>query len=185
VRTAAEYQATVRTATDTGAALDARSVYYLARLSPRYPTVEVRLADVSLTVAEAVTYAGLVRAVAGQALTGAPVGADVAQDVLSTACRVAARSGLTGQLIDPTTGRRLAAWDYVDRLVGDVLPVLARYGDAEWVLRVLRRLRTVGGSAERHRRIFAAASGRAPFVSALAAALLGSPHECGVDPSAA
>ena len=30
------------------AALDERSVYFLARLSPRYPTVEVRVADVCL-----------------------------------------------------------------------------------------------------------------------------------------
>lgn len=55
-----EYDARVRAAVSAGLALDERSVYYLARLSPRYPTVEVRVADVCLTVDHAVAYAGLV-----------------------------------------------------------------------------------------------------------------------------
>jgi glutamate---cysteine ligase / carboxylate-amine ligase len=38
----------VRRAIASGTALDARSVYFLARLSPRYPTIEVRVADVAL-----------------------------------------------------------------------------------------------------------------------------------------
>ncbi len=44
------------------AALDERGVYFWARLSPRYPTVEIRIADACLTVADAVLLAGLCRA---------------------------------------------------------------------------------------------------------------------------
>lgn len=173
-RSADEYEDSVRTAIDSGAALDTRSVYYLARLSPRYPTVEVRVADTCLTVDETVAYAGLVRAVAGQALSGpddghgdvaaAPV---VAQDALAAACRTAARVGLTGWLLDPTTRRPTPAWDYIDRLVVGVLPCLARNGDAEGVLPVLEQLRSAGGAAERHSRLFTAAAAPAQYVAAL------------------
>jgi carboxylate-amine ligase len=172
-RSAHEYEHAVRTAIDSGAAFDSRSVYFLARLSPRYPTVEVRVADTCLSVDETVAYAGLVRAVAGQVLAGADEGngggpGAVTQDVLAAACRLAARAGLTGCLLDPTTRRLTPAWDYIDRLVVGVLPCLARHGDAERVLPVLEQLRTGGGSAERHRRLFSAAVTPASYVGALA-----------------
>ena len=51
---AAAYDAAVRRLIGQGAALDERSVYFLARLSPRYPTVEVRVADVCLDAGTAV-----------------------------------------------------------------------------------------------------------------------------------
>ena len=61
-----------------GAALDERSVYFLARLSPRYPTVEVRVADVCLDVGIAVLAAGLTRALVATALAEARRGTPVA-----------------------------------------------------------------------------------------------------------
>jgi glutamate---cysteine ligase / carboxylate-amine ligase len=51
-----------------GDALDPRSVYFWARLSPRYPTVEVRVADTCSTVEDTVAYAGLVRALVATGL---------------------------------------------------------------------------------------------------------------------
>ena len=45
-----------------GVLLDAHMVYFDARLSDRYPTVEVRVADVCLDVADTMLIAGLVRA---------------------------------------------------------------------------------------------------------------------------
>ncbi len=51
---AAAYDTAVRRLIGRGAALDERSVYFLARLSPRYPTVEVRVADVCLDTGTAV-----------------------------------------------------------------------------------------------------------------------------------
>ncbi len=71
---AAAYDATVRRLIARGAALDARSVYYLARLSPRYPTVEVRIADVCLDVGTAVLVAGPTRALVATALAEARQG---------------------------------------------------------------------------------------------------------------
>ena len=49
LRTADSYDRIVTALCRTGAVLDPRNVYFLARLSPRYPTLEVRIADTCLT----------------------------------------------------------------------------------------------------------------------------------------
>lgn len=71
---AAAYDAVVRDLVRQDAALDKPSVYFLARLSPRYPTVEVRVADVCLEVEDAVLLAGLVRALVRTAIDEAEAG---------------------------------------------------------------------------------------------------------------
>ena len=96
---AAAYDAAVRRLIGQGAALDERSVYFLARLSPRYPTVEVRVADVCLDAGTAVLAAGLTRALVATALAearqGTPVPAAPARQV-AAALAAAARHGLAG-----------------------------------------------------------------------------------------
>jgi len=59
---ASDYDAAVRDFIGRGVALDEQNVYFHARLSRRYPTVEVRVADTCLDVDDAVLLAGLVRA---------------------------------------------------------------------------------------------------------------------------
>ena len=46
----------------TGTLLDPGMVYFSARLSDRYPTIEVRIADICLRAEDAVLIAALVRA---------------------------------------------------------------------------------------------------------------------------
>lgn len=171
VGTAVAYDALVRDAVARGDALDARSVYFLARLSPRYPTVEVRVADVALTVEETVGYAGLVRALVAKAVDEEDCGGAVDegdQDVLTQACRRAAETGLAGDLLDPLTATAAPAWDLVDELVAQVADHLRRSGDEETVRAALEPMRALGGGAERQRRLFQPAHARAPFVAALA-----------------
>jgi carboxylate-amine ligase len=171
VRSIEEYDDLLDTAVSSGDALDARSVYFLARLSPRYPTVEIRVADVSLTAEETLGYVGLVRALVALALDegrhGRPV-AFVPQGALRESCRSAARLGLDGTLTDPQTGKRVETWRYVDALLAQVRPQLRAQGDEELVVSTLDRLRVVGGGAERQRRLFEAACSPARFVAALA-----------------
>ena len=105
---AAAYDAAVRRLIARGAALDERAVYILARLSPRYPTVEVRVADVCLDAGTAVLLAGLTRALVATALAearrGTPPPAAPAQWV-HAALAAAARHGLAGAGVDPFTGQ--------------------------------------------------------------------------------
>ena len=110
---AAAYDTAVRRLIGRGAALDERSVYFLARLSPRYPTVEVRVADVCLDAGTAVLLAGLTRALVATALAearrGTPVAAAPAGQV-AAALAAAARQGLAGAGSRPVhrAGRRCA-----------------------------------------------------------------------------
>ena len=99
----------------TRAALDGRGIYFWARLSPRFPTVEIRIADVCLTVADPVLVAGLCRAAVMGAvadeLAGLPVPA-VADRHLVAAAYAAARRGLAAAVVDPELGvdGRRPAW---------------------------------------------------------------------------
>jgi glutamate---cysteine ligase / carboxylate-amine ligase len=172
---AAAYDATVHGYVADGAALDERSVYILARLSPRYPTVEVRVADVCLDVGTAVLLAGLTRALVATALTEARQGTPVAAAPprwVHTGLAAAARRGLTGPGIDPFTGQTIDARSLRSRLVGHVRPALSDYGDTETITSLLHRLDDQGTGADRQRALLAAAGSASAFVEALARATL-------------
>ena len=107
-----------------GTILDDGMVYFDARLSSRYPTVEVRVADVCLDAEDAALQAALVRGLAETATTGPA--AQPRTELLRAATWRAARSGLTGDLVSPLTGTPLPAADVVAQLVDHVRPALVR-----------------------------------------------------------
>jgi len=123
-------------ATDT--LLDEGMVYFDARLSARWPTVEVRVGDVCLRVADAVVLAGLVRGLVDTAAArwraGEPA-PEVRTEVLRLAGWRAGRSGLTGDLVDPRTGRPAPAAAVLAGLLDHVRPALDAAGDLDRVER--------------------------------------------------
>ncbi len=184
---AAAYDAVVRRLVGRGAALDERSVYVFARLSPRYPTVEVRVADVCLDVDTAVLLAGLTRALVATALAevrrGTPVAAAPARWV-DGALAAAARHGLAGAGVDPFTGQVVDARSLRSRLLDHVHAALSDRGDAETVTGLLHRLDDRGTGADRQRALFAGAVSAPGFVEALARATLsGGEPACGGQPN--
>jgi carboxylate-amine ligase len=171
VESDAAYDDLVTTAIATGDALDMRTVYFLIRLSPRYPTVEVRLADVLPTAEEAAAYAGIVRALIVQASRDAEAARsveDIDQARLVSACDVAARGGLTGAVVDVTSDQIVRGWDLVDALLRYVLPSLAQDPDATTVLSTLELLRLTGSGADRQRQLWHGEAGPAAFTRSLA-----------------
>ncbi len=170
---AAAYDATVRRLIVQGAALDERNVYFLARLSPRYPTVEVRVADVCLNVRTAVVLAGLTRALVATALAEARRGtpaATASAPYLEAALEAAARHGLAGTGVDPFTGRAASAQILLARLVDHVWAALSDRGDAESITGLLHRLDEDATGADRQRALFTGAVSVPAFVAALARA---------------
>jgi carboxylate-amine ligase len=143
---AAEYHRLVDDVLATGTVVDAGMLYFDARLSRQWPTVEVRVADVCLRVEDAVTLTGLTRALvetaARDAAAGRPVPA-VRSELLRVAAWRAARSGLDGDLVHPGTGRPAPAAEVLHALLDAVRPALADAGDEErvsaGVAEVLRR----------------------------------------------
>jgi carboxylate-amine ligase len=116
----------------TGVILDEAMVYFDARLSRRYPTVEIRVADVCLQADNAVLVAtlarGLVETAAREWRAGRePMGHSVS--LLRLAAWRAARSGLTEELLHPATMRRVPAETAVRALLEHVGDALADSGD--------------------------------------------------------
>ncbi|WP_432571860.1 carboxylate-amine ligase [Kineococcus sp. SYSU DK005] len=158
---AAGYDALVRRALATGVPLDTGMLYFDVRLSARYPTVEVRVADVCLRVDDAVVLAGLVRALADTAVAAHRAGRPVPEarvEVLRLASWRASCDGVDGELVHPLTGTPRPAAQVVGDLLEHVAPALAAAGDEalvrEGVAAVLRR-----GSGARWQRAVAAAEG--------------------------
>jgi len=172
---AAAYDAAVRRLIARGAALDERSVYFLARLSSRYPTVEVRVADVCLDVGTTVLAAGLTRALVATALAearrGTPVAAVPARRV-AAALDAAARHGLAGTGVDPVTGLAADARALRSRLLVHVGAALADRGDTQVITRLLDRLDDQGTGADRQRALFTSTASPPEFIQALARATL-------------
>jgi YbdK family carboxylate-amine ligase len=147
----ADYDGIVGSLVASGVMLDPTMVLWYARPSAKYPTVEVRVADVCSTVDDAVLLAALTRAMVATPLDDGPV-----DDLLLSAAHWnAAHTGLDGTLLDPRTGSARPAWDLVCELLDRVSPALQRHGDLAEVHSGLDRLRREGTGAARQRRIFA------------------------------
>ncbi len=141
-----------------GAARDQKMIYFDARLSTTYPTVEIRVCDVCPTVGDAVTIAALARALVEHVAAAEPT-APVRPELLRAAAWRAARDGMGGQLVDFAGPRpRLRpAWDLVDALVTRVGDALDGAGDASVVNDGLAVIRERGTGAELQRAAFARA----------------------------
>ncbi|GIF98915.1 carboxylate-amine ligase [Catellatospora citrea] len=153
---AAEYDRTVQQLITAGVMLDVGMVLWYARPSARYPTVEVRVADVLPTVDDAVVVAGLVRALVVTVVDDIRAGLPAPRlrtGLLTAAHWRAARDGLEGHLVNATTGELVPAWELVDDLLRFVGPALTRDGDLRTVIAGLDRLRIEGSGAERQRRV--------------------------------
>jgi carboxylate-amine ligase len=172
---AAAYDGAVRRLIASGAALDEKGIYFPARLSPRYPTVEIRVADACLDPGTAVLLAGLTRALVAtaqaEARQGTPPPAAPASWV-DAALIAAARHGLAGPAIDPFTGQAADPRSLRSRLIDHVSPALSDHGDAQTITGLLRRLDHEGTGADRQRALFASAASRRGFVRSLARATL-------------
>jgi glutamate---cysteine ligase / carboxylate-amine ligase len=171
---AAEYHRLIDEVLATGTVLDTGMVYFDARLSDTWPTVEVRVADVALRVEDAVTLAGLVRGLvetaARQARQGDPAPA-VRPELLRLASWRAGRSALTGDLVHPRTGRPAPAAEVLAALHDHVRAALVDTGDEQRISHGLAELLRRGTGADLQRRVHRESGGdlRAVVRAAVAA----------------
>jgi carboxylate-amine ligase len=144
-----------------GAIDDATHLYWYVRPSVRYPTLEFRVCDVCLESDEAVTLAGLLRALVwvctAASRTGSPastpgsiIGADY---LLRAAIWRAARYGLEGSLVDPETGVAGPASEVIRSAVLRLGPGLDAHGDQARVMAGVEQILARGNGAMWQRRI--------------------------------
>jgi carboxylate-amine ligase len=152
------YDEQVESLLRSGVPLDDGMLYFDARLSARFPTVEVRIADVCMDPGHAAVVAALIRAiveVAGRQWRGgiAPPAVSTAQ--LRAWSWRASRFGMDGELVRPVTGDLAPAADVAAELLSLVRPVLDEYGELAQVDSVVTQIVRGGGGARRQLEAFA------------------------------
>ncbi len=154
-----------------GAATDHASIYFLARLSPRYPTVEVRVADACLIAEDAVLLAAVVRALVATLMDDARRGQPIepaATARVNASLLAAAHHGMSTPGARLRDGSRVPRGALLARLQAEIMPALEATGDAEEVASGLGRIGRVGTGADRQRVLWARAATRQAFVAYLA-----------------
>ena len=137
-----------------GAALDEGMLYWYARLSATYPTVEIRMGDVCPSLDDTLLLAalarGLVATILGDIHDG-KVAPQLPYPLLTAAHWRAAHDGLEGVNIDMATREPRPAWKLMRQLFDYVRPELERHGDLELTTVLMGRLRSHGTGAARQR----------------------------------
>jgi carboxylate-amine ligase len=170
--TVAAYEEHVQELIAVGSALDEGMIYFDARLSMRFPTVEIRVMDVTPTPERATALVALCRALVDTAAEewrrGAPPAA-VRRATLRGAAWRAARWGLSGDLLRPGTTQTAAAADVVGALVEHCHDALTRNGDLDRVRAGVDLLLTEGTGADLQRAAYARRGDIADVVAAAVA----------------
>jgi carboxylate-amine ligase len=153
---AAHYDETIESLIATGAMLDEGMLYWYARLSSHLPTVELRIGDVCPTVDDSILLAALVRALVATLMEDIGAGRPappIPHHLLTAAHWRAARDGLEGLAVNPSTGEALPAWHLLRRLLDRITPALERHGDLATITALLGQLRAHGTGAARQRAV--------------------------------
>ncbi|MDP8971506.1 MAG: glutamate--cysteine ligase [Actinomycetota bacterium] len=150
----AEYDAVCRRLIASGVAFDLGMIYFDIRPSRNFDTLEFRVADVCMSIDEAVMIAGLTRALARTSawavLNDEPV-EHPRYELLKAAHWTASRYGLEGHLVDTYTGHAVPAGDLVRRLVSHVRPALEDCGEDGEVSALVEQTLRRGNGAARQR----------------------------------
>ncbi|MGP6176331.1 glutamate--cysteine ligase [Microbacterium sp. A196] len=173
---AENYHSLVSAMIASGAIFDKGMIYFDARLSHHYPTVEIRVADVCADAADTVLIAALCR---GLVDTGAaewrageePLPLSVA--MLRVMSWQAGRFGIEGDLIDPRTLAARPAREIVADLVDHIRPALRESGDEELVEQQITQIFERGNGAMRQRAVLEKTGQLSDVVADLATATAG------------
>ncbi|HSN35188.1 MAG TPA: glutamate--cysteine ligase [Arthrobacter sp.] len=137
--------------------LDEGMIYFDARLSATYPTVEIRVPDVCTEPEHAVALAAIARALVETAATdwaeGKPPPA-VPAEMIRLASWRASRFGLQDALIHPTLNRPRPAKACVRALLDHIGPALTDTGDRTLVEGTVEQILAGGTGACRQRTVF-------------------------------
>ena len=154
----AEYDAVVDSLVAAEMIEDGSKIYWDVRPSMRFETLEFRVADVCMSVDEAVMIAGLCRG-----LARACVEADrrdepiehARPELLRAAKWRASRFGLEGDLVDPAAGKIVPASAMIERLLTFVRPALESAGEWDEVAALAHQTLSRGTGARRQRLAYA------------------------------
>lgn len=174
--TAAGYHELVDSMIGSGAIFDEGMIYFDARLSHHYPTVEIRVADVCPDAADTVLVAALCRGLVDTAAAEWRAGDEplpLSTAMLRLMSWQAGRFGIEGDLIDPRSSKPRAAREIVADLVDHVRAALRENGDEEFVDGQVERIFARGNGAMRQRALLENTGQLSDVVADLARATAG------------
>ncbi|MGL6344199.1 MAG: carboxylate-amine ligase [Waterburya sp.] len=152
-----EYQTLIDNLIATGAIKDPTTIYWDIRLSDKFPTIEFRVTDICMTVEEAVTITGLIRALVytcyQEVVNNTPL-INVRPELLQAAHWCAARYGLTDNLIDVIDKKPLPAPDLITQFLDYLRPALEKFGDRELISTSVQKILKYGNGAQRQLEIY-------------------------------
>jgi carboxylate-amine ligase len=151
------YRQTVWRMARTGTLLDTGMVYFDARLSEHYPTLEIRIADVCLHADDTTLIAALSRALVETEARRWSAGEAVPPDrleMLRLASWRASRSGVADVLVHPLTGVPEPTGTVAKALVDHVSDALDDAGDKPVVTELLANLLGRGNGAVFQRKAY-------------------------------
>jgi carboxylate-amine ligase len=167
-----EYDRTIARLISSGVIRDPGMIYFDIRASARYPTLEIRVADACPLVEDVLLLAALARALvvtaAAEERADTPLPA-VDRVLLRAATWRAARSGLTGMLVDPVAAEPVTAPELIQRLLAYLRPALEERGDWETAGTLTKEVLRRGTSAQRQRIAYGRAGQPADVVHAVVA----------------
>jgi carboxylate-amine ligase len=147
------YDAMIAELIESGAAIDAHMLYLDARIAERYPTVEVRVADVCTDVEDTLLVAEVARALVTTLADQAHEPLTWRLETLKAARWRARHDGLGGTLLDPVTGSFVPAEQALGSLLSTVKPALDEAGTQARVTQGIHRVLTTGNGAARQRSV--------------------------------
>jgi carboxylate-amine ligase len=167
------YRETVQRMVRTQTLLDTAMVYFDARLSEHYPTVEIRIADVCLYADDAVLIAALARALVETEARRWQEGSPARRwrtELLRLAAWRASRSGMDDVLLNPVTGLPEPSTAVAAMLVDHVRDALAETGETVNVRELLAAVLARGNGAAFQRNAYRSSGRLAHVVNSAAAA---------------
>lgn len=154
----AEYDALVTSLVETESITDGTKIYWDARPSARFETLEFRVTDVCMTIDEAVLIAGLARALArtayAQAARDAPM-RHARPELVRAAKWRAARYGLDADLIDVEQERAVPAVELIEKFLAFLRPALEEHKEWDEISTLAREIIARGTGTKRQREAFA------------------------------
>jgi carboxylate-amine ligase len=150
-----EYAILVQQLIQSGIIRDETTLYWDIRLSENFPTLEFRIADVCMTVEEAVMLAGLVKALVRTCYEATVANEPlplIKSELLKATHWTAARYGLSADLIDLEKAIAIPAKESIQNFLTYLKPALKAEGDWEEVSTAVQEILIHGNGASRQRR---------------------------------
>lgn len=163
----ADYQELLSNLVGSGVILDPGMAYWDVRPSQRFPTLEIRIADVMPSVDDVLVVAALARALVTWCGDTDADDLSIRPELIRAANWRAARSGVSEDLIDPLDASVRPAREAIDGLLVRLRPYLEERGEDQEVAELLDGLIAKGNGAVRQRQAFTRSHKMGDVVDAL------------------